>query len=134
MRDLLRTDVHEDFQDGRVDTLLEYLSATVAEFDIAGKKSSLDVPQESSVVKYLNSYPNPFRNSTTIEFGLNQSAEVELVVYDVLGREVEQLVKAPLSDGHYRFSFYPHNLAPGLYFSQLRTGQLTKTGKMIYTK
>lgn len=80
MRDLLRTYVHEDFQNGRVDTLLEYLSAAVAEFDIAGKKSSLDVSQESSVVKHLNSYPNPFRNSTAIEFALNQSAEVELVV------------------------------------------------------
>ena len=46
-------------------------------------------------------YPNPFNPSTTIEFELAQSSLVQIKIYDILGREVRELVKERLAAGRY---------------------------------
>jgi hypothetical protein len=44
-------------------------------------------------------YPNPFVASTTVEFGLPEAADVRLVVYDVMGRQIATLVDGPMQAG-----------------------------------
>jgi len=76
-------------------------------------------------------YPDPFDASTTIEYVLPVSAEVELKVLDFLGREVQILVKEVQSAGNYSVHFDRQNLSPGIYFYQLRAGKGVKKEKMI---
>jgi len=69
--------------------------------------------------------PNPFRGGTTMEVTLARSGQVELVVFDVLGREVRVLARGPLPAGANRFDWDGRRddgraAGAGLYFARLR--------------
>jgi len=76
-------------------------------------------------------YPNPFNPSTTISYSIPTSQFVTLKVYDVLGKEVATLVNEEKPAGSYEFEFNASNLASGIYFYQLRTGEIILTKKMV---
>ncbi|HEX2786640.1 MAG TPA: S8/S53 family peptidase [Ignavibacteria bacterium] len=79
-------------------------------------------------------YPNPFNPSTTIKFGLAQNSFVKISVYDMLGREVAQLVNQRLNAGTHEASFNASNLTSGTYFYKLETEYFTETKKMLLIK
>lgn len=77
-------------------------------------------------------YPNPFAINTTIEYGLNRSGDVLLIVCDLSGKIVRILVNEYQHPGNYKLAFYPEGLQPGIYFYSLRVGNvIVKTRKMI---
>jgi hypothetical protein len=59
---------------------------------------------------------------------------VSLTIYDVLGNKIKTLLNEYKPAGEYGVDFNPINLAPGIYFYQLRTGDFIQTKKMIYLK
>jgi hypothetical protein len=59
---------------------------------------------------------------------------VKLIVYDVLGREVATLVNQKQALGNYKVEFNGNNLSSGVYFYQLKFGDLINTKKMILLK
>lgn len=79
-------------------------------------------------------YPNPFNPSTVIEFELIQDAEVEVVVYNLEGKEIKTLHKGFLSSGVYKFDFDGSELPSGIYLYKVSTPQFTQTKKMILAK
>jgi hypothetical protein len=79
-------------------------------------------------------YPNPFNPGTNIGFTIKESGWVRLHVYDVLGREVDDLVNARLGAGVYRVNFNAETLAAGVYFYKLETDQYTAVRKMVLMK
>ncbi len=89
------------------------------------------IPKEFAL--YQN-YPNPFNPATTIEFDLPERSNVKLVVYDVLGREVEKLVDEELDAGRYKVNFNASNLPSGVYFYRIVSGKFVDTKKMMYLK
>ncbi|MBI5402654.1 MAG: T9SS type A sorting domain-containing protein [Ignavibacteriae bacterium] len=100
----------------------------------------IGISQISSVVKdyeLTQNYPNPFNPSTSINFSLPKSAEVNLVVYDIMGREVARLINnTKLTPGTYKYDFNSgdFNLSSGVYFYKLVTSDFSITKKMILTK
>ncbi|CAN5819125.1 hypothetical protein BH23ACT11_BH23ACT11_04340 [soil metagenome] len=60
-------------------------------------------------------YPNPFTNTTTIEFSLESPGHVSLRVYDLLGREVATIVDQTLSADNHTATLDAGNLAAGTY-------------------
>ena len=76
-------------------------------------------------------YPNPFNPSTTIEFTLPKSEFVELRVYNILGKEVSTLVSKKLNQGNHTYTFDGKNLASGIYYYQLVSGNYREVKKMI---
>ena len=80
-------------------------------------------------------YPNPFNPSTNISFSILNESFVTFKIYDILGKEVTQLVNKQLKTGSYNFSFDAANLASGIYFYRLTAisgaGNFVKTKKMI---
>jgi hypothetical protein len=76
-------------------------------------------------------YPNPFNPSTTIEFALPKSAYVTLRVYDLLGRQVGELVNEKLEPGMYKTQWNASGLASGVYFYRLQAGEFTETKKLL---
>lgn len=66
-------------------------------------------------------YPNPFNPSTLIPFGLNEDSDVELVIYDILGRKIQTLVNETRTAGKYEVRFNARELASGVYFYKLTT-------------
>ncbi len=79
-------------------------------------------------------YPNPFNPATIIEFEILQDAEVEVVVYNLTGKEIDILHNGFLSSGVYKFEFDGSELPSGIYLYKVSTPQFTQTKKMILAK
>ena len=81
------------------------------------------------------SFPNPFNASTTIRFGLPESAPVRLAVYDALGREVARLIDAVLEPGRHEVRFDASGLPSGVYVARLTAGGgFTQTQRLTLLK
>ena len=92
-------------------------------------------------------YPNPFNPSTNIGYTIASSKEqvagsakqvgmerVNLVVYDLLGREVAVLVDGYQTPGEHRVTFDARRLSSGEYFYKLTAGNNVQTRKMVLVK
>ncbi|MFC2170993.1 T9SS type A sorting domain-containing protein, partial [Calditrichota bacterium] len=79
-------------------------------------------------------FPNPFNPVTHIAFNLERAGYVRLVVYDVLGREIAQLVDRKMSIGSYTVNFDATTFASGIYFVKLSSGSNARAIKMVLMK
>jgi hypothetical protein len=79
-------------------------------------------------------YPNPFNPNTVISFQLPTAGFVKLKVFDLLGREVANLVNEKLSAGSYKYDFNASALPSGIYFYKLETENFSETRKMVLIK
>ena len=79
-------------------------------------------------------FPNPFRASTTIMYSTNSSARVKIVVYDVLGREVDRLVDEYKPEGQHETIWKPDGLAGGLYVYRIEVGEYSESKKLFYLR
>jgi len=66
-------------------------------------------------------YPNPFNPSTEISFRLAKLSHVNLLVYDMLGEKVAELVNRTLPAGTYHKNFNASGLSSGTYLYVLQT-------------
>ncbi|MEP1307080.1 MAG: LamG-like jellyroll fold domain-containing protein [Balneola sp.] len=86
-------------------------------------------------VELQQNYPNPFNPSTTIAFGVPQSAKVTLEVFDVLGRKVATLLNAQnKTAGRHTVNFDARNLASGMYIYRLQAANSIITKKLTLIK
>ncbi|MBI3193326.1 MAG: T9SS type A sorting domain-containing protein, partial [Ignavibacteriae bacterium] len=79
-------------------------------------------------------FPNPFNPVTEIKYSLHQDAQVSLIVYDVLGREVQTLINGFEDAGYKSVQFDASSLSSGVYFYRLSTGYYTNVKRMILMK
>ncbi len=80
-------------------------------------------------------YPNPFNPKSTIKYQIAKSSVVVLKVFDILGREVSELVNGKLEAGSYNITFDASGLASGVYFYSLYTdGVKIDSKKMVLIK
>ena len=85
-------------------------------------------------------YPNPFNPTTTIRYGLPESSEVTLTIYDILGREVIVLVDGNSQNaGWYEVYWngldkYKHLVETGLYFAVIELPADREIIKMLLLK
>jgi hypothetical protein len=76
--------------------------------------------QPKTFTLYQN-YPNPFNPSTTLKFELKAAQYVRLKVYNLLGREVANLLEGNQSIGVHEVRFDAGSLPSGAYFYALET-------------
>ncbi|MEX2411986.1 MAG: T9SS type A sorting domain-containing protein [Candidatus Paceibacterota bacterium] len=79
-------------------------------------------------------YPNPFNPNTIIKYSIPEASKVSIVVYDLLGKKVAELVNSQKSAGHYTINFDASHLTSGIYIYQIRAGSFTNTKKMTLIK
>ncbi|MDP7025810.1 MAG: T9SS type A sorting domain-containing protein [Candidatus Marinimicrobia bacterium] len=79
-------------------------------------------------------YPNPFNPVTKIRFDLPEDADVRLAVYDVLGREVAELVSGRVLSGFHEVIWDASDVSSGVYLCQLTTLNSVITNKMVVVK
>jgi hypothetical protein len=76
----------------------------------------------------LSSFPNPFNSTTTLEFSVPRMESAELIIYDVLGREVDRVLDGEiLNPGVHHFRWNGESregqaLSSGVYFARLNLG------------
>jgi len=98
---------------------------------VGTQNPNTEVPR---VFSLSQNYPNPFNPSTVINFSIPKTSMVNLVVYDVLGREVMTLVNDVMQPGEYNALFDASTLSSGVYFYRLEAGSFTDTKKMLLVK
>ncbi|NOX90155.1 MAG: T9SS type A sorting domain-containing protein [Calditrichaeota bacterium] len=87
-----------------------------------------------------NNFPNPFNPSTTLKFDLPKStANVQLVIYDILGRRIATLFSGDLTAGRYSYLWNGRNqfgnaVPSGVYFATFKAGNYSRTIKMMLVK
>jgi len=86
-----------------------------------------------------NNFPNPFNAITQIRYEIPRPSRVNLVVYDLLGREVTTLINDRLEPGYHETRWNGRNdfgqiVSSGIYFYVFQTDSYLKSGKMILLK
>ncbi len=76
-------------------------------------------------------YPNPFNPTTLIIYQLPMNSHVTLIVFDVLGREVQTLVNERQSVGTHYITLNATDLSSGVYFYRLEAGLYHDTEKLL---
>jgi hypothetical protein len=84
-------------------------------------------------------YPNPFNENTTIEFALPEKNTVEIIIVDVLGREIRKMFDNTLNPGFHRVVWDGLNdagqkVSSGIYFYTLSTKGFKETKKLLLVK
>ncbi len=79
-------------------------------------------------------YPNPFNPSTRMSYTIPRKSFISIKIFDLLGKEVSELVNEEKEAGKYKVVFNATNLPSGVYFYQLRVGDFIETRKMILIK
>lgn len=79
-------------------------------------------------------YPDPFNNSTVIEYEIPQASTVHLAIYDNSGRLIGTLVNEHQSSGVYRVQFDAQGLSSGTYFYTLIADRFQTTKQLILIK
>jgi hypothetical protein len=79
-------------------------------------------------------YPNPFNPTTVISYQLSAVSEVNLKIYDLLGREVAILVDEVKPAGTYSVRWEASHFSSGVYFYRLQAGHFVDTKKLVLIK
>lgn len=84
--------------------------------------------------KLYQNYPNPFNPNTTIKIDLPISSNVQIEIFDILGREVKKLVNGFYQAGTYQFLWDAAGVPSGIYFCRFKTDKFTSYIKMILVR
>ena len=84
-------------------------------------------------------YPNPFNPITSLRYGLTEQAQVTLTIYDLIGREVTQLINTTQEAGYRSVQWDATNMhgkpvSAGVYLYQIQAGEFVQTRKMVLLK
>jgi PKD repeat protein len=79
-------------------------------------------------------YPNPFNPTTKIKYQLPVDGNVKIIIFDMLGKEVQTLVNGFEKAGSYELTFNGINLASGIYFYKMQSENFSELKRMILIK
>lgn len=94
----------------------------------------LGVYENINAIISLENYPNPFTNSTTINYAINKDANISISIIDLLGNTVAELENENKPSGEYSTSWNAEGVAEGMYLLQLKVDNNVKTKKIIVSK
>lgn len=125
----------DNVQDGGGNSVFEgYVLPIRATIDLVG--GSTDTELDASLPRMLTlqqNYPNPFNPSTNVRFSLPSTSDVQVQVFDLLGRNVATLVNGTLPAGQHEVTFDASDLTSGLYLYTITAGsqRISRTMTLI---
>lgn len=90
--------------------------------------------EEDRIFALDQNFPNPFNNSTQIEYALTETSDVRLDVFNALGQRVATLVNQQQAEGRYPVDFNASGLASGMYLYRLVVDGREQTRKLLLVK
>ena len=90
--------------------------------------------------KLAQNYPNPFNSETVITYNLPEisgsglAANVEIIIFDIRGREVDKIIRKTQSPGLHAIHWNAAHCVSGVYFYTVKAGIFQKTKKMVLLK
>ena len=110
-------------------------------FWVGDTDEQVSIIDETLPITYnlYNAYPNPFNPVTTLHYDLPEGSYVYIIVYDMLGKVVNNLVDANQSSGYKSVQWNATNnqgepVSAGVYLYKIQAGDFVDTKKMILLK
>jgi hypothetical protein len=116
--------------------IAEHYTDVLADIDYCGSPTRVDDDFIifNDFVLYQN-YPNPFNPVTIIKYDIPVPGNIELKIYDILGREVMSLVNNERREiGRYEVQFNASNLPSGVYIYRLHANDYVSSKMMLMVK
>lgn len=82
----------------------------------------------------LRNYPNPFNGQTKLVYEIAEGGQVDLTIYDILGKKITTLVNDFRTAGRHSVVFNARDLSSGIYFAVLNSDKGATINKLIYAK
>jgi photosystem II stability/assembly factor-like uncharacterized protein len=90
-----------------------------------------NIPEAFSISQ---NYPNPFNPVTKFLVNIPSASHTKIIVYDVLGNEVERLIDQMMTAGTHEVTFDGKHHSSGIYFYKIFNEKFTQSRKMILLK
>jgi len=110
-------------------------------FWVGDTDEQVSIIDETLPITYnlYNAYPNPFNPVTTLHYNLPEGSYVDIIVYDILGKVVNNLVDGNQSSGYKSVQWNATNnagqpVSAGLYLYTIQAGDFRQTKKMVLLK
>lgn len=117
-----------------VDVVMPQVSPLINKITEWLESFTTDIENEIGMDQQSYSYPNPFSQSTTITYHLQEPAVVEIKIYDALGIEIAIPVNEFMISGEHKTVIEGGNLNPGVYYYTINTGNMVRTGNIMLIK
>jgi len=119
-----------------------YISALASGYFVTGHggEAHIETGINSSVNNTAQSFslgqnfPNPFNPATKLSYSIPKVANVKILVYDAIGREILTLIKGEQQPGYYEVDLEMSKFASGVYFYKLQAGDFIAFKKMLLLK
>ena len=113
-----------------------FLQSTYPNLNLASMGPNIVAPEQ--IMIYQN-YPNPFNPTTTLRYDLPEDANVNIIIYDMMGRVVSNLAISKQNAGYKSIQWNATNnqgqsVSAGVYLYSIEAGQFRQTKKMILLK
>ena len=96
--------------------------------------TQIDREPQAYTYHLKQNYPNPFNPTTTIQYSVPRAVDVDLAVYDMLGRRVAVLINQHVNPGNHVVRWDAARHASGVYFAHIQAGDFSKMIKMVLVK
>lgn len=108
-------------------------------FNTVQSEDYYSISNDKLTFKLYSNYPNPFKGMTHIKYDIPYLSDITLVIYDICGREIKQLINAKQDVGHYTVSWNgkdnkDEQCSAGVYFVSMKTDNYNNIKKIIITK
>ncbi len=130
----------EDLVIGQYGVILEFTHNAierVTSIPVALRVSWDDISTESGIPLEFDldqNWPNPFNATTNIMYCIEKASHVKLTVYDIVGRQVIELIDENQPAGNHRITFDASKLPNGIYIYRLENSGRMATKKMVVLK
>ena len=124
---------------GNYDSTAYALVLGVCEYiglDLSQIQNEASMPGSYSL---LQNHPNPFNSTTTLRYDLAGHSNVNIIIYDMLGREVKTLINQTQDTGFKSIQWdgtndYGKQVSAGVYLYRIQAGEYMQTKKMVFLK
>jgi hypothetical protein len=98
--------------------------------------SNIDYDFTEIPVKYelLQNYPNPFNSTTIITYRIAEAGMVSIKLYDILGREVIDIINERKTTGEYKHQIDANHLSSGVYLLRLKINGFISSKKIVLVR
>lgn len=98
-----------------------------------------DIVEPIQNFQLMQNYPNPFNPTTTIEYQIPKTADVQVCVFNIKGQLIKEILHETQAEGVHQVTWNGTNqsekdVSSGIYFYIVRSDDLTLTKKMILLK
>ena len=105
----------------------------------SSKDDGTNVEEKINKFYVSNAYPNPFNLTTRINYNIEENCDVNIGIYDILGRKIKTLENSEKNTGNYSIMWdgkneNGNNVGKGIYLYQINAGEYVRSGKMSLVK